>query len=293
MPGVVFPAISELGVESPERFVYQVGFAVCGACLCVSIVLFEALVAEELLPAKTLGTQQVTAPLTLGIGTVVKFRGLQTTELNGKVGGVEDWDDASGQWTIHLPDGQVKSARPENLQVLFRSAREQAEDLMDRCLWRGHLAATGVVLQGVFTLSRELCPQSFIHWGGAVLFMGGAMQHARVSNELYALAVNRKASIADHRAVRVVHMVRHIIMEYSSMLLFLIPLALQVLPAATSDETIKDSSGKDVDPRMVNAMGLMQWGLIFEFAFYFLTYVVDLFVVVRWRAENKHGKGQR
>ena len=43
----------------------------------------------------------------------------------------------------------------------------------------GYYSAVGVILQGVFTLEMKLSMQSMIHWGGAVLFMSGAMNHGK------------------------------------------------------------------------------------------------------------------
>merc|ERR1712217_389367 len=60
---------------------------------------------------------------------------------------------------------------------------------------------------------------------------------------------------------------------------------LQILPIADAGVESTDAatdgaekSGKDaaVDPRMMNAMGLMQWGIILQFALYFYTYTADM-----------------
>ena len=46
------------------------------------------------------------------------------------------------------------------------------------CVKYGGWAAAGIFLQGVFTLEMSLSPQSFIHWGAAVLLMMGTMDYS-------------------------------------------------------------------------------------------------------------------
>merc|ERR1719310_812489 len=125
--------------------------------------------------------------------------------------------------------------------------------------------------------------QSIIHWGGAILFMLGAMRHGKASNDLYDSAVERKEPwVAEGGAsLKQVMKIRHFILDRSSMVIFLIPLAMQAFPQA------KDGP----DLRMTNAMGLMQWILIFQFAVFFLTYVVDMRVFAR--LADKKGKDDK
>ncbi|CAK0836214.1 unnamed protein product [Prorocentrum cordatum] len=51
LPGVVFPAVSELGVDLPQRRMYQFGFVSCGALLSASVAIFTELLAPHLLQA--------------------------------------------------------------------------------------------------------------------------------------------------------------------------------------------------------------------------------------------------
>lgn len=49
-------------------------------------------------------------------GVAVVFQGLKNaTDLNGKVGVVERWDEESNRWVVRLETGEVKFAKPENL----------------------------------------------------------------------------------------------------------------------------------------------------------------------------------
>lgn len=50
MPGIVFPAISALGMENPEKRIYQVGFALTGLCIGLSVLVFKQLIIPVLAP---------------------------------------------------------------------------------------------------------------------------------------------------------------------------------------------------------------------------------------------------
>merc|ERR1712019_296335 len=130
---------------------------------------------------------------------------------------------------------------------------------------------------GVFTLEHSISAQCFIHWGGAVLFMAGAMNHAKASNELYEGVVSRGEPFLQSRFVKVALWLRNAILKYSSVGMFMVPLLMQVFPAATEEAPQEHAAASEVgadfvqsketpmDPRMMNAMGLMQWGIILQF----------------------------
>ena len=69
----------------------------------------------------------------------------------------------------------------------------------------GRLSPTLVGLQGVVVLRRELSVQSVIHWGGAILFIVGAMRHGKASNDLYDAAIARKEAWIESVTERVVN----------------------------------------------------------------------------------------
>eukprot|EP00930_Biecheleria_cincta_P100759 TRINITY_DN92380_c0_g1_i1.p1 TRINITY_DN92380_c0_g1~~TRINITY_DN92380_c0_g1_i1.p1 ORF type:complete len:349 (+),score=61.26 TRINITY_DN92380_c0_g1_i1:31-1077(+) len=281
LEGLTFPAISELGAQLPEKRLYQVGFTVCGGLLSLGLVLFEELVPDKLFPR---GKE-------LAPGARISLRGLQAApHLNGSEGSCLKHDASSGRWTVRLTDGSEKALRPENLE-LRPHMDSQDEELLSGLLRWGHAASAGVVLQGVCTLSHDgLNAQNFVHWGGALLFMGSAQAHGRASNELYEKAARRRPGLLETVAVQWSSWLRHIISNYSSMVMFMLPLLVQFFPAASktapaasesSSSTEAASTGQEqlpMDPQMMNVMGLMQWGIILQFAVFFCTYTADLWV---------------
>jgi hypothetical protein len=59
---------------------------------------------------------------------------------------------------------------------------------------KGYVAALGVGMQGVFTLTPIITPLCFLHWGGAAIFAGAAQAHATVAIEVYEKAIASGAS---------------------------------------------------------------------------------------------------
>ena len=181
-------------------------------------------------------------------------------------------------------------------QILAYGDSEQQKHA-DTAVWYGYLSAVGVILQGVFTLEMQVSMQSMIHWGAAVCFMMGAMHHAQASKVLYAEAMthsNHIPVLQNSILVKVVGL-RAFIIDYSSMVMFAVPLLSQVLFASSSGNDSTDAAGgnqnqnqeqgqgaqPDVNPKMMNSMGLMQWLIVFQFAVYFASYAVDLWVCVK------------
>lgn len=210
---LLFPAISELGIDEPRRRKYQVGFALCGVLLSFGIVMFEELVVPELL---------------------------------------------------------LLQGRPPELVAVAEKAA-----------WWGHASAIGVALQGIFTLERQISVRCFVHWAGAILFIVGAMRHAKASNDLYEAAARGGAPLLRAMHVESAVRLRRFLLDYSSFVAFLIPLLMQALPRSDTAVTVDAAAGADEgasqpDPRMMNAMGLAQWAIVLQFATYFCTYVADL-----------------
>ncbi len=67
-------------------------------------------------------------------------------------------------------------------------------DTLDDCVQKGYVAALGVGMQGVFTLTPIITPLCFLHWGGAAIFAGAAQAHATTAIELYEKAIASGAS---------------------------------------------------------------------------------------------------
>ena len=85
-----------------------------------------------------------------------------------------------------LPDQHAHLAHAFNAAAEQLGAAEQ----------QGYIAAFGVALQGIFTLDLAGLAQCFVHWGGAVAAIHGAMSHSLLSIELYSatLALERHAA---------------------------------------------------------------------------------------------------
>jgi len=273
--GVIFPAISELGVALPERRIYQLGFATCGGLLSLSILIYEALVEVELIPFGETGLHASFKP-----GMRVKITGLKAApQLNGTSGICQEWQSSSERWNVGLSTGEVKAVKPENM-VSDNGSTEQLTSFR-RCIWWAHASGVGVVLQGLVTLQHEIGWQNFIHWGGAILFMAGAMQHAKASNDLYSNAASRDAPLLQSRYVHGAYKLRCFILNYSSIVIFLIPLLAQAFPLAGSatssaNATQEDTPSAPMHSSTMNMMGLMQWMIILQFAVYFCTYTADM-----------------
>eukprot|EP00811_Abedinium_folium_P033009 NODE_6004_length_1713_cov_4.980454.p1 GENE.NODE_6004_length_1713_cov_4.980454~~NODE_6004_length_1713_cov_4.980454.p1 ORF type:complete len:315 (-),score=100.02 NODE_6004_length_1713_cov_4.980454:767-1672(-) len=216
-PGVIFPAISALGLDVATKLIYQVGFAACGVMLSMSILLFEVLVAPHLVA----GGENAPTELT-----------------------------------------------PEEKSSL------------NRCLLCGHVAAAGIALQGIFTLEHVISLRCFVHWGGALFFICGAMQHGQAATNLYSLLEMRNAALLQERCVQRALKVRRFIVAYSSAVIFIAPLVMQFMPLAVPVGSEVDGVHKpkpgEPSPRLANIMGIVQWGLILEHALFFCTYVMDM-----------------
>ena len=108
--------------------------------------------------------------------------------------------------------------------------------------------------------------QSFIHWGGAILFMMNAMGHAQKSQVLYRRSrrrYNRTSSAATGSSAEHVEdahpleepwvaraaWFRDLLLDHASGALFMVPIGAQVMSGAL---------GLKGGNNMMNAMGLMQ-----------------------------------
>ena len=158
----------------------------------------------------------------------------------------------------------------------------------DQAISWGYYSACGVILQGVFTLEMKVSMQSMIHWGGAVLFMSGAMNHAQSSKALYdgALEYSDHIDVLRNDSLLSAVYVRKLILDYSTMVMFVPIILAQVFfassPAAAPPRRLPNGEEEPAmpDPKSMNTMGVMQWAIVFQFAVYFCTYAVDLYVCV-------------
>jgi len=302
MPGLIFPAVSEIGVDLPQKRVYQIGFGLCGALLSLSIGMFCVLVAPRLVLSA--GDETKDTVDVIRSGSQVQLARLQSAaSLNGQIGVCKDFDEKEKRWTIHLSDGKSKAIRPENL-VVYNADRKNVEQWSKDLVRWGHGAAAGVALQGIFTLEHgQASIQCFVHWGGAVLFMMGANLHGKASNQLYDKLAEDGNPLVKASGVAMALKARHFILDYSSMGIFMLPLLMQFIPAfnaSTGAEEVEisanmsnstDSKSLPFDPKMMNTMGIMQWAIILQFAFFFCTYMADLRAAVDY--ELKESKKEK
>ena len=91
----------------------------------------------------------------------------------------------------------------------------------DNCVWYGFQAALGAGLQGLYTLQVNMSLQNLVHWGGAILFMSGAMQHAQLSTDLYMKhGPEFDVEVLDIPEIRQIAYFRSLILKYSSVMMF-------------------------------------------------------------------------
>lgn len=164
----------------------------------------------------------------------------------------------------------------------------------DNCVWYGFQAAFGAALQGLYTLQVNMSLQNLLHWGGAILFMSGAMQHAQLSTDLYMKhGPEYEIEVLDIPEIRQIAYFRSLILKYSSVLMFAPMILGQIFFAGTNstDNTEAETetsngpaappSQEQQSPAMMNSMGLMQWVIILQFSVYFCSYAVDLWFIDR------------
>ena len=184
------------------------------------------------------------------------------------------------------------------LPKLLEHATTEMQTNADLAISWGYYSAAGVVLQGVFTLEMKVSMQSMVHWGGAVLFMSGAMNHAQASKSLYQSAIETSSDHLDF--LRNEHLLmavnfRKLILDYSSFVMFVPIILAQIFFASGGSPTAAETTAiaaaaaaaarrgeppqpANPDPKTMNTMGVMQWAIILQFAVYFCTYAVDLYV---------------
>jgi len=277
--GVYLPAISELSVEMPQKRVYQVGFALCACLLSLSTLFLEQLLEPHVLLAK--------ADAFLSAGTDVRIVGKAEDLPEDTAGTLDRFDADKGRWVVILEGDKRMHIKNENI----KRGRSDPLELWADCVRWGHIAAAGVAHFGIFTFQKVRGPTSYLHFGGAVLFLAAAMKHAQKSNELYDAAAQRGVPLVLTLGVRVARKLRHLILDYSSFVVFLIVLGMQGLNRFAEDATPGSNStavanstaiGKDgkiekpPDLKTLNMIGLMQWAIIFQFAIYFCSYTLDM-----------------
>ena len=183
-------------------------------------------------------------------------------------------------------------------KLLEHDASGDMKTHADLAISWGYYSAVGVILQGVFTLEMKVSMQSMVHWAGAVLFMSGAMNHAQASKTLYAKVIeNNSDHVAVLRNESLLSAVsfRKMILDYSSFFMFVPIIIAQIVFASSTAEATTAAQaaataaaaqrGEEApppmqDPKTMNTMGVMQWAIILQFAVYFCTYAVDLWVCV-------------
>lgn len=134
----------------------------------------------------------------------------------------------------------------------------------------GYVAALGVAVQGIFTLETGLSVQTLMHFAGAIAFVLGTMWHADASNALFMDLGDTALAVSP--AARMAIFVRRICSEGLPLLLFMVPVGLQVWHWA--------SGSKCKGGRLQNVIGIAQWALVLDFAVFYCTYAFDFWVVL-------------
>jgi len=199
--GVVFPAISHLGTEQPEKLVYQVGFGFTGLVFFFCIYIFK----QTVLP-------------------------------------------------------------------ILKTFLPQKERELDTAVLHGNLCAVGCTLQGLFVLEKQPGWQSFVHWGGAILFAAFARIHADCINKIYEHLRLELPEITATLAFKRMCIEPPIGKTFGIVLVF---------------QMITGSGGGSL---LMNGMGLMQWIVIGYFIAYFLSYSYDIYYAIGYYNNAKKTK---
>jgi len=138
----------------------------------------------------------------------------------------------------------------------------------------GFLAAFGAVLQGLLTLEPRLSWMSGLHFLGALLFIVGTMQHATMSNALFASSRGEALLRADMAGYAFA--LRTFCAEKGPAVLMGLPILQQIAARVPSFIRSPATAGaSDASSGMQSAMGLVQWALVLNFATFFCSYGVD------------------
>lgn len=179
-------------------------------------------------------------------------------------------------------------------QRLPQESRAAIMENTHQALRWAHISAAGVAIQGIFTLEKVISARCFVHWAGAIMFIVGAMSHAKASSAVYELAHQLDLDLMKSKTVINANYFRQGVLKFSSFSVFLIPLFYQAM-RLLEEAPAAPASGPDAERNLAgeNAMGLAQWSIIFQFAVYYLSYAADLFVASRlfYRGRRPSGLG--
>lgn len=121
--------------------------------------------------------------------------------------------------------------------------RQVAISTINAALQSGLTMASGVILQGLFTLELKVSLQSIIHWSGALIFVWGAMRHCETASSLYAESVEKfQSPLLQTGPMRLSMKFKRMCMQ-APMFLFVLPLLFQVLAARQSRSDHSQISG--------------------------------------------------
>eukprot|EP00466_Bigelowiella_natans_P013911 jgi/Bigna1/89504/estExt_fgenesh1_pg.C_500083 len=162
--------------------------------------------------------------------------------------------------------GEANSATTEGSGLIVD--RRASARAVSRAFSMGLLSAAGVIVQGVFVLELKITAQTLLHWAGALMFMMGAQSHAKEVLLVY----ETTASEPLRRLLKTSLTWKQCCVS-APVLLFLVPIAVQIGRAA---------SGLDSGAVVQNSMGVMQWGIIGSYILFFLSYSLDLFLVIMY-----------
>eukprot|EP00929_Paragymnodinium_shiwhaense_P084770 TRINITY_DN45363_c0_g1_i2.p1 TRINITY_DN45363_c0_g1~~TRINITY_DN45363_c0_g1_i2.p1 ORF type:complete len:267 (+),score=13.72 TRINITY_DN45363_c0_g1_i2:64-801(+) len=221
----------------------------------------------------------------------------QTVHLPGQLARlVEEAQASSSDRAAHLrkhfggraPDGQIDRSSIEAERET--SMRTYFESVFERLYSRAIMCAAGIVLQGLFVLEAAATWQSWVHWGGAVLFLISARTHADEVIAIYeelahsvfdASRGDDDASVGSSGSSVAIRGAlcgfglrwKKWTLMAGSLWSFLVVIIYQVLVSAMG---ISQGGHK-----LENGMGLMQWIIIGSFLLYFVSYSLDFWNLSR------------
>jgi len=148
----------------------------------------------------------------------------------------------------------------------IRPDYQKSSELASRAINMGLLSALGVIVQGVFVLEIPVNYKTYIHWIGALMFIMGAQAHAQEIVELYTNTASNslryllQGSLGWKKAC-----------QNAPSVFFVVPVGMQV---------IRLGMGMDTGALLQNSMGVIQWGLVFSYILFFVSYGYDIFIVI-------------
>jgi len=244
--GEVFPAISELGMHPPAKYIYQIGFFITGSLLTLMMYnftgVFAPLFPKEALP---LVLEVSRTGMLAGIGAAIQ--GLYTMEPRISYRSLIHWGGAMvfAYYTMNHVQTIQQLHKVEENHCALTERLAYISSLRETLLTKG----ISTVMFGMFAI---------IIFGQYFGFTGGVEAPAKENENSDTAQANQKQAPTKEEVDK-------------------------VFESANQQQTQGAPTQPPLTPaqmRQKNAMGLMQWGIILLQALMFSTYAIDFHVAL-------------